>query len=123
MRHGGPILLALLAAACGAGDGTPPAVTASPAPGSTPDDAGADALPAPDLRLGARVDAARGVVRFRVWSARATRIEVDVYAAPLGEDERVARALTKDEATAIWSIEIPLREIESAGVRTIYYGY
>src|SRR3954469_26018233 len=45
--------------------------------------------------LGARFDDATKDVSFRVFSARATRIEVYLYANPFGEDEKLRVPLTK----------------------------
>ncbi|HLM48531.1 MAG TPA: hypothetical protein VK458_31995, partial [Myxococcaceae bacterium] len=48
--------------------------------------------------LGAHYDATKANITFRVYSARATRIEVWLYAQPNGAQERVSYVLTKDTA-------------------------
>ncbi len=62
---------------------------------------------------------------FRVYSAHATRIEVDLYSVAYGADEVARVALNKDAATSVWSVSVPLSTIRGqfkiSG--TIYYGY
>ena len=73
--------------------------------------------------LGGRFDDAMTQVTFRVRSARATRIEVWVYSAPLGEAER-ARYTLANEGGDRWSVAVPVSELRDRGVAdTIYYGY
>jgi glycogen operon protein len=108
--------------ACGGGGASSPAPD-HPTP--TGDAAAPDARPPrpAEDRLGAVLDAARSVVRFKVWSSRATAMEVDLYAAPFGEDERIAAPLVRDEKSNVWSVEIPLADVSAKGIGTIYYGY
>src|SRR4051812_33724612 len=75
---------AALLAVCGAG----------PSAGggdSAPADAAAYADGTPDL--GARYNLAGDAITFRVYSSPATRVEVYLYAKPLGEDEKAHFAL------------------------------
>ena len=85
-------------------------------------DVSGDSL-APPFDLGARMNAAGSQVTFRIRSVRATRIEVWVYDAPLGEAEQARYVLT-DGAGDLWSVTIPVSELRDQGVEdTIYYGY
>ena len=82
-----------------------------------------DPAAAPSFDLGARFDAARTQVTFRVRSGRATRIEVWVYAAASGQAER-ARFTLAEESGDRWAVTVPVAEIRAAGVTgTIFYGY
>src|SRR5262249_34903522 len=63
-------------------------------------------------------------VTFRVYSSRANRIELYVYAAPTGSDEVTHVALDRDAGTSVRSTTVPVSQIRSAGIPgTIYYGY
>ncbi|NZA27230.1 glycogen-debranching protein [Luteimonas sp. SJ-92] len=75
--------------------------------------------------LGARYDASQANITFRVYSSRATRIEVWVYGTPQGAPEAARYVLTKDAASDIWSRTVPVAELrDSHGVAgTVYYGY
>src|SRR6476659_4287495 len=54
-------------------------------------------LAAPDSsRLGARYDSTEANVTFRVYSSRATRIEVDLYASPMGSPDVLHLVLNPD---------------------------
>lgn len=77
------------------------------------------------LSLGARFDASGSQVTFRVYSSRATRIELYLYAQPTGADEVADIPLDRDADTSVWSRTIPLTRIrQDFGVPgTIYYGY
>lgn len=88
--------------------------TVSPAPGFAAIDA---------LSLGGRYDATASNVTFRVYSSRATRIAVYVYASATGQQEKVSYVLTKDAAN-VWSATVAVAALQAAGVTgTIYYGY
>ena len=99
----------LLSAACGPGGGT--ARTAQE--GGT-DENGATA--APGFDLGARFDDDMSEVTFRVRSARATRIEVWVYDAPMGEAER-ARIELASEGDVL-AVAVPVAELRAPASRT-----
>lgn len=53
--------------------------------------------------LGARYDAAQNNISFRVYSSRATRIEVWIYKTPSGAQEALRYVLTKNASTNVWS--------------------
>ena len=73
------------------------------------------------LSLGAQLTSQ--AVTFRVYSAHATRVEVDLYSAAYGADEVARVALNKDAATAVWSVSVPINTIHGQfGIAgTIYY--
>ncbi|WUD72263.1 hypothetical protein OG937_11530 [Streptomyces sp. NBC_00510] len=51
--------------------------------------------------LGAHYDATGSAIGFRVYSARATRIEVYLYKSPSGAQEQAGLPLTVDPATRV----------------------
>lgn len=74
-------------------------------------------------RLGARYDASRSNITFRVYSLRATRIEIYLYSTPAGAQERRKYVLTKD-ASNVWSKTVSVAGLQSAGITgTVYYGF
>ncbi|MCG8422041.1 MAG: isoamylase [Proteobacteria bacterium] len=85
------------------------------------DDESATANP---LQLGAMFDCAREQVTFRVYSARATRIEVYLYAQPFGADEVAHFPAVVDPATDIWSVTVAMSDLAPHGITDhVYYGY
>lgn len=70
--------------------------------------------------LGAFYDAGGKTIHFRVAAPNATRVEVYIYAAPFGQDERLSRVMTRD-AQGIWSAEVAVSELGFEG--PVYYGY
>jgi isoamylase len=77
------------------------------------------------LHLGAQFDASGSQLTFRVYSSRATRIELFLYSRPTGGDEAARVALDHDVMTGVWSTTLPLARIREtfAIPDTIYYGY
>jgi glycogen operon protein len=74
--------------------------------------------------LGASYDSTQTNVIFRVYSSRATRIEVDLYASPMGSPEVMRQALSADSSTNIFSGSIPVATLQAAGITgPVYYGY
>ncbi len=74
--------------------------------------------------LGASYDATATSVVFRVYSSRATQIEVDLYAVPMGSAEVLRYTLNFNGATKIFSTSIPLATLQAAGITgPVYYGY
>ncbi|WP_199789270.1 MULTISPECIES: alpha-amylase family glycosyl hydrolase [unclassified Streptomyces] len=75
--------------------------------------------------LGAHYDATGSAIGFRVYSARATRIEVYLYKSPSGAQEQAGLPLTVDPATRVWSVTVPAATLQSQyGITgTVYYGY
>jgi glycogen operon protein len=77
------------------------------------------------LTLGARVNPAGTETRFRVFSSKATRIELYLYREPFGADEVARVPLERDPATSVWSVTVSkVRLQKETGIsRTVYYGY
>ena len=75
--------------------------------------------------LGAKYDATQANITFRVYSSRATRIEVWVYKTPAGAQEVVKYVMTKDAATNVWSKTASVATLKNTYGITgpIYYGY
>jgi isoamylase len=75
--------------------------------------------------LGAKYDATASNITFRVYSSRATRIEVWIYKTAQGAQEKVSYVLTKDTTTNIWSKTVSVATLSGTyGITgAIYYGY
>lgn len=75
-------------------------------------------------QLGARYDAGQTNVTFKVYSSRATRIELWLYQSPSGAQEVARYTLTKG-AGDIWSGVLPVSTLVNTHGITgpIYYGY
>jgi glycogen operon protein len=115
-------LLGLLTGACGggaAGDGGPPADAAA----APRDAASADAPQAGPAPLGASFDPAGGSYRFRVRSAHATRIALELFAQPV-DDPRLERVAERAPGSDVWAVDVPAADLAAAGIAgTGYYGY
>ncbi|MBP9112952.1 MAG: glycogen-debranching protein, partial [Polyangiaceae bacterium] len=62
-------------------------------------------------------------VRFRVYSSRATRIEVHLFNAAFGENEYLSVPLVR-EARGTWTATVPASSLSEANRKgSIYYGY
>ena len=74
--------------------------------------------------LGASYDSTQSNVSFRVYSSRASQIEVDLYASPMGSAEALRLPLEPDSNTNIFSGSLSVAALESAGIAgPVYYGY
>ena len=74
--------------------------------------------------LGASYNAAQTEITFRVFSGRATHVEVCVYAKNTGEAEKWQAVMDADPTTKVWSKTVTTAELNTAGVTgTVYYGY
>jgi glycogen operon protein len=74
--------------------------------------------------LGASYDSTQSNVIFRVYSSRATRIEVDLYSSPMGSSEVLRFPLGGGGSTNIFSATIPVATLQAAGITgPVYYGY
>jgi isoamylase len=74
-------------------------------------------------QLGARYDGTGATITFRVYSSRATRIAVYVYAAATGVPESANYPLARD-ASQIWSTTVSVATLRALGVTgTVYFGY
>ncbi len=73
--------------------------------------------------LGARYDAASDYIVFRVYSSRATRIELCLYAASYGAPELATYVLAR-EVGDVWSVTVPVVDLQTAGITgPVFYGY
>ena len=72
--------------------------------------------------LGAKYDGTQSNITFRVYSSRATRIEVFLYKTPSGAQEVVRYVLTKDAAN-VWSKTASVATLQNTyGITgTVYY--
>jgi glycogen operon protein len=74
--------------------------------------------------LGASYDSTQSDVIFRVFSSRATRIDIYLYAAPMSSPEVLSFTLGADSSTNIFSVSIPVATLQAAGITgPVYYGY
>ena len=75
--------------------------------------------------LGATYDEAAGTIEFKVYSSRATRLDVYLYASASGSQEKAAHRLAKNDATGVWSVTVKTDELrERYGIDgPVYYGY
>jgi isoamylase len=76
-------------------------------------------------QLGARYDGTNSNITFKVFSSRATRIEVWIYKEKSGFQEKVKYVMVKDAATNIWSKTVSVATLQTTyGITgTVYYGY
>ena len=74
-------------------------------------------------KLGASYDSTKSNLSFKVYSSRATRIELYLYSAATGTAEKARYVMTQGTG-GIWSVSIPSTTLSSLGLTgTIYYGY
>lgn len=74
-------------------------------------------------KLGASYDATKANVTFKVYSGRATRIELYLYSTATGTAEK-SRVVMTAGAGGVWSATIPVSTLNSQGLSgTLYYGY
>lgn len=73
--------------------------------------------------LGAKYDATAANVNFRLYSSRATRIELSIYASATATTPAAKYVMTKDAAN-VWSTSAPVATLKGLGVTgAIYYGF
>jgi glycogen operon protein len=73
--------------------------------------------------LGAAYDAGHTSINFKVYSSRATRIELWLYAAGSGQVEKLKVVMTKGSGN-LWSANVTTAALTAAGISgTVYYGY
>ena len=77
------------------------------------------------LQLGSQLDSSGSQVTFRVYSSRATRIDLYLYSRPTGADEAAHLALDRDAGSNVWSTTVPMARVrgEFGIAGTIYYGF
>jgi isoamylase len=134
-------LLSLLAA-CGSGS----APSGAPADAGPPRDAshstsdvvdagksdGEAAAPSPDagdggskaIPLGASYDPSGPRFHFRIRSAHATRLELDLFDQPLDTPAKLTVSLTPEGTGDVWEATVTEAQLSSAGIKSSpYYGY
>jgi glycogen operon protein len=76
-------------------------------------------------KLGARYNASGTSIDFKVYSARATRVEVWIYKTASGAQERVRYVMTRNTSTNVWSKTASVSTLKNSyGITgTVYYGY
>ncbi|MES2047317.1 MAG: isoamylase [Pseudomonadota bacterium] len=75
------------------------------------------------MNLGAKYDGTQANISFKIYSSRATRIELNVYANAYGSQEVAKYVLTKD-ASNVWSTNAVVSALQALGVTgPVYYGY
>ncbi|PWF48695.1 isoamylase [Massilia glaciei] len=73
--------------------------------------------------LGADYDATKTNVTFKIYSSRASRIELFLYSSASGTQEKARRVMTLGTG-GVWSLTIPVATLGGYGVTgTVYYGY
>ena len=73
--------------------------------------------------LGATYNAAHTSITFNVYSSRATRIELWLYAAGSGQTEKLKVVMTPG-AGNVWTGSVTTSALTSAGISgAVYYGY
>jgi isoamylase len=117
------VCLFALLTGCGVAEGV-----ASDAPQSATETDAAietDAALEDGLSLGGSYDAAKANITFRVFSSRATRLEVWIYKTPSGAQEVAKYVLTKNATTNVWSKTVSVATLaRSYGLTgAVYYGY
>ncbi len=77
------------------------------------------------LALGAKYDATQSNIAFKVYSSRATRLEVWIYKTPSGAQQVARYVLSKNASTNVWSSTVSVATLRNTyGVTgTVYYGY
>jgi isoamylase len=77
------------------------------------------------LQLGARYDQSGDNIEFRVYSSRATRVEVWLYKTASGAQERVRYVMKKDPTTDVWHKTASVSTLRNSYGITgpVYYGY
>lgn len=74
-------------------------------------------------KLGAAYDATKSNVTFKIYSSKATRIELYLYSTATGTAEKARYVMTAG-AGGIWSATIPVSTLSGQGLSgTLYYGY
>ena len=73
--------------------------------------------------LGARYDETSSKIVFRIYSSRATRIELHLYADANESPAAATYVLTRDAAN-VWSVTVPVADLRAAGIDgPVFYGY
>ncbi len=75
------------------------------------------------MNLGARYDASGSNIIFRVYSSRATRMDLYLYRVPTNVQESVTFGLTKNSSN-VWSTTVSVATLQGVyGITNVFYGY
>jgi glycogen operon protein len=73
--------------------------------------------------LGAAYDATKSSINFKIYSSRATRIELYLYSAATGQQEKMKLPMTLG-AGGVWSVNVTSAQLAGYGITgAVYYGY
>src|SRR5215216_5018610 len=73
--------------------------------------------------LGARYDEVGSKIVFRIYSSRASRVELYLYADANASPAVASYLLTRDAAN-VWSVTVPVVDLRAAGLNgPVFYGY
>jgi isoamylase len=73
---------------------------------------------------GATYDSTQSTATFNVYSSRATQIEIDFYATPMGSAEVLRCTMAPNSSTHVFTAFVPVTALNAAGIQgTVYYGY
>jgi glycogen operon protein len=74
--------------------------------------------------MGAHFDASGQSITFRVYSSRASAIELYLYDVAIDADEKLVVPLSKEPAADIWSANVSVNDLRAKGVtQTVFYGH
>jgi glycogen operon protein len=74
--------------------------------------------------LGASYNESGATIRFRVFSSKASKIDLYLFDEPFGAAEKMVVTLDKPAGSALFSAEVPVAKIRGRGIGgTVYYGY
>lgn len=75
-------------------------------------------------KLGAQYSTNGEEILFRIYSKRAERVDLYLFAEPKGSDEKAKFTLTKEPSSDNWTITVPVAGLHSSGVTgPVFYGY
>jgi isoamylase len=76
-----------------------------------------------EMQLGASISKEGKTVNFTVYSDNATHIQLCLFASPRGANAILTRDIAAPNGNGVWSVQIPMNALTSAGISTVYYGY
>jgi glycogen operon protein len=74
--------------------------------------------------LGAHYNGSGNSIRFRVYSSRASTVQLYLFDAPFGADEKLVCPMTKEAGSDVFAVDVALDDLRNKGITgTVYYGY
>jgi isoamylase len=74
--------------------------------------------------MGAHFDKPGKSITFRVYSSRATAIQLSLYDTAMDADEKLVVPLSKGSDPVVWSAIVPVADLQAKGITgTVFYGY